>query len=86
MRKPLYCGLFFVTLGHSAWGTPPDTIGMSARSIGSGGGGVAWVGDPTAAYLNPAGLGQLDKPEAQVGFMLGVEMTTAFETESDVEI
>ena len=34
---------------------------------------MSWVSDATAAYVNPAGLGLLGQPEAQVGFMVGVE-------------
>ena len=33
-------------------------------------GAWSWVSDATAAYVNPAGLGLLGQPEAQVGFMV----------------
>ena len=72
MRKQ---GFAFIlcTLVSGAYATPPETIGFGARSIGSGGGGVAWVADPTAAHVNPAGLSHLDRPEAQLGLIYSQE-------------
>ena len=72
MRKALWPLTLSISV-TTAWATPPDTIGLSARSIGSGGGGVAWIDDPTASYVNPAGLSQLDQPEAQIGLLISQE-------------
>jgi hypothetical protein len=51
--------------------TLPDQIGMGARSIGSGGGGVAMVEDGTASFLNPAGLSRIRRPTAAIAGMVG---------------
>lgn len=60
-------------VAHTAWANPAETLGVGARSIGTGGSGVAWVNDPTAAYTNPAGLSHIRRPEGQLGFLFGAE-------------
>ncbi|MBT3220396.1 MAG: hypothetical protein HN348_15020, partial [Proteobacteria bacterium] len=58
---------FWLGLGVVAEATVPDKFGIGARSMGSGGGGVALVNDGTAALLNPAGLAQVRRPLTSVG-------------------
>ena len=72
MRKPCAVVVAFA-LSQSAYATPAETIGLSARSIGMGGGGVSWIDDTTASYLNPAGLSHLNRSEGQIGFFGGPE-------------
>lgn len=60
-------------LSGPAYATSPDMFGLGGRSMGAGGGGVALVEDGTAAWLNPAGLGRIRRPEAGVGFMAGFD-------------
>jgi hypothetical protein len=51
----------------------PDLLGQGARSMGSGGGGVAMVEDGTAAWLNPGGLGRIRRPTAALGYVVGFD-------------
>lgn len=43
----------------------------SSRMLGIGGAGVSLGGDPTAAFLNPAGLGMFNKGEFAIGLGYG---------------
>lgn len=68
----------FVALALAAWSgaamaTPPDLYGVGGRSMGAGGGGVAWVEDGSAARMNPAGLHRVRQPVAGVGYALAHE-------------
>lgn len=60
-------------LSAPAYATAPDLFGQGARNMGAGGGGVAMVQDGTAAWLNPAGLGRIRRPNAKIGFVAGFD-------------
>ena len=62
---PVSALLLLLPLAASA--TVPDKYGVGARSMGSGGGGVAMVENGAAAHLNPAGLGRIRRPTATMG-------------------
>jgi len=57
-------------LAFEAKATTPDLFGAGARSLGSGGSGVAVTNDGDAARINPAGLAEVRKPTVSIG-MLG---------------
>jgi len=53
--------------------TVPDLYGLGARSMGMGGGGVAYVDDGPSAMINPAGLSRMRQPSAGLGISAAIE-------------
>ena len=51
----------------TALASPTDFYGFGGQSIGQGGGGVASITGSASAFLNPAGLTGLDRPEVLYG-------------------
>ncbi|MEC7242816.1 MAG: outer membrane protein transport protein [Myxococcota bacterium] len=51
----------------TALASPTDFYGFGGQSIAQGGGGVASISGSAAAFLNPAGLTGLDRPEVLYG-------------------
>jgi long-subunit fatty acid transport protein len=51
----------------TALASPAEFYGFGGASIGQGGGGVANVADTSAAFLNPAGLSHMERPEILFG-------------------
>lgn len=68
MRKwmlGLVAGLTVLVLGAQVWGLSSNFnfAGQGARALGMGGAFIGIADDATAISWNPAGLGQLDRPE-----------------------
>jgi len=77
MMKPIYISIIFLAVFSisSAWGqitqtveisSSPNPVGSGARALGMGGAFIGVADDATAASWNPAGLIQLEKPEASI--------------------
>lgn len=48
--------------------TVPDLYGFGPRAMGRGTPGIAQIGDPSAAFVNPAGLQRVRRPTVSLGF------------------
>lgn len=64
----LLAAFVLLTHGHAS-ASPPDTLGIGARSIGLGGAVVADVGDTSSNYYNPAGLANADGVHISAGYL-----------------
>jgi len=70
MRKVLGMLVVGLFIGGNAWAGNVDTYGIGSKATALGGAYAAYAADPYAAYYNPAGLTQLDRPMASVGLMV----------------
>lgn len=57
-------------LSVSAWAGNVDTYGIGSKATALGGAYSAYADDPYAAYYNPAGLIQMQRPAASMGVMI----------------
>jgi long-chain fatty acid transport protein len=64
------CILSGLGLSFSAWAGNVDTYGIGSKATALGGAYAAYADDPYAAYYNPAGLTQMQRPTASMGVMI----------------
>jgi long-chain fatty acid transport protein len=70
MKKIFYALMIALTTATDGYGACIDTYGIGSKATSMGGAYSAYADDPFAAYYNPAGLTQIERPT----FAAGVHM------------
>ncbi len=69
-RTTLLMMLGLILLPRLAYGMGYEITEHNGKAMGLGSAFVAWADNPSAIYYNPAGLTQIDSPEASLGATL----------------